>query len=96
MTHLKKIAFVFCFLVGGCAQVPKESVELSATVGRDLAEIKKSHLALVDIYYEDVIEDINMFVDKVYMPYQVNKTLSDPLFKNELLLAIEQARVLST
>ena len=91
MIHLKKFAFILCLLVGACAQVPKESVELSATVGRDLAEMKKSHLALVDIYYKDVVEDINMFVDKVYMPYQVKNTLSDPLFKNELLLAIEQA-----
>lgn len=74
-----------------CSQVPKEAIELSATVGRDLAEIRKSHIALVDLYYEHLFDDINQFVDDVYLPFQVQQTLSDSELKKELLKAIEAA-----
>ncbi len=78
-------------LLTACSQVPKEAIELSATVGRDLAEIRKSHIALVDLYYEHLFDDINQFVDDVYLPFQVQQTLSDPELKKELLKAIEAA-----
>ena len=78
-------------LLTACSQVPKEAIELSATVGRDLAEIRKSHIALVDLYYDHLFDDINQFVDDVYLPFQVQQTLSDPELKKELLKAIEAA-----
>jgi hypothetical protein len=75
----------------GCATVPKESVTLSATVGRDLQEMQRSHLALVDLYFNGLIEDINRFIDDVYLPYQIKMTLSDEFWKEEMLSAIELA-----
>lgn len=36
-------------LVSACAQVPKQSVELSATVGRDLVTVHNSHRELAEI-----------------------------------------------
>ncbi|WP_226665061.1 hypothetical protein [Microbulbifer aggregans] len=78
-------------ILGGCAQVPKEAVELSATVGRDIAEMKKSHVALVDLYYSELISDINKFIDTVYLPYQIQQTLADDFWKSELLTAIDSA-----
>lgn len=82
---------LFVVIITGCAQVPKESVELSATVGRDLSEMRKSHVALVKIYYEGLINDINQFIDNVYLPYQIQKTLSDPMLKQDMLASIEAA-----
>jgi hypothetical protein len=38
----------FIFLIG-CAQVPPQSVELSATLGRDLQELQRSHRKAVDL-----------------------------------------------
>lgn len=37
------LGVLLLFVWPGCAQVPKESVELSVTVGRDLAEVHRSH-----------------------------------------------------
>jgi hypothetical protein len=79
------------FVIGGCAQVPKEAVELSATVGRDLEEMKKSHVAFIKLYYEVLIKDINQFVDEVYLPYQIQKTLSDDVIKDDMISSIVEA-----
>ena len=91
MRAIKLSVVILMTLLTACAQVPKEAVELSATVGRDLAEMKKSHIALVDLYYSELINDINSFVDNVYLPYQIQRTLSDDLWKNEMLSAVKSA-----
>ncbi len=91
MKLIKLSVTILMILLVACAQVPKEAVELSATVGRDLAEMKKSHIALVDLYYSELMNDINSFVDNVYLPYQIQRTLSDDLWKNEMLSVIESA-----
>ncbi len=91
MKVLKIFAILLLASLAGCAQVPKEAVELSATVGRDLTEMKKSHIALIDLYYSELLNDINSFVDNVYLPYQIQRTLADDIWKNEMLSAIESA-----
>ena len=91
MKYVNFLAITLALLLGACAQVPKEAVELSATVGRDMSEMKKSHVALVDIYYNKLFTDINKFIDDVYLPYQIQKTLEDNMWKNEMLSAIESA-----
>lgn len=91
MKFLKIAIISMLILVAGCAQVPKEAVELSATVGRDLAEMRKSHTELVKIYYEGLIKNINQFIDNVYLPYQIQKTLSDEAIKQDMLASIEAA-----
>jgi len=91
MKVIRLFSILLMVLLVGCAQVPKEAVELSVTVGRDLTEMKKSHIALVDLYYSELLNDINSFVDNVYLPYQIQRTLSDDIWKNEMLSAIESA-----
>ncbi|HCG6604308.1 TPA: hypothetical protein NJ227_001631 [Vibrio parahaemolyticus] len=89
---LLRIAIIsILVLATGCAQVPKEAVELSATVGRDLAEMRKSHTELVKIYYEGLIKNVNRFIDDVYLPYQIQNTLSDEVIKQDMLASIEAA-----
>jgi len=61
----------------GCAQVPKEAVELSTTVGKDVAQVYQSHKELAMILFERMKNDVNKFVDTVYAPYQVKKQLKD-------------------
>jgi uncharacterized phage infection (PIP) family protein YhgE len=82
---------VVAIVVVACAQVPKESVQLSATVGRDMAEIERSHRALVNTYYDNVERSINRFVDQVYAPYQISQTLEDPDVGGMLADAIAEA-----
>lgn len=72
----RSILMVLClsFYIG-CAQVPKESVELSTTVGRDIDVVYQSHRELTIILYERIKNDVNKFVDEVYAPYQIKKLL---------------------
>jgi len=91
MKAVNIVSIILVVLITGCAQVPKEAVELSATVGRDLSEMKKSHIALVDLYYKELQDDINSFIDNVYLPYQIQRTLADDVWKKEMLAAIESA-----
>jgi len=55
-------------LIGACAEVPKEAVELSTTVGRDLEEVHQAHLALAELHFQRSKDDINAFIDSVYRP----------------------------
>ena len=87
--------------VGACAQVPKESVELSTTVGRDVTTSYKSQRELAKILFARIRQDVNRFVDNVYAPYQI-RTAMESDFKNSkssdakdrrasILLAINEA-----
>jgi prophage DNA circulation protein len=84
------LSFATLALLAGCAQVPKESVQLSATVGRDVAEIERSHRALVRIHYDGLERSINRFVDEVYAPYQIGETLKNPAVGGKLVQAIQE------
>jgi hypothetical protein len=75
MSVQRTVVIVLLFLFLGCAQVPRESVELSTTVGRDIAEVYRAHRELAVIFYKRIKDDINAFVDEVYGPYQIKKLL---------------------
>lgn len=73
------IALVLC--LSACAQVPKESVELSTTVGRDVTTVYKSHREIAKLLFGRMRQDINYFVDNIYAPYQIRSVMSND-FKN--------------
>ncbi|MBI1936553.1 MAG: hypothetical protein HYS25_00360 [Ignavibacteriales bacterium] len=88
--HLRKYLLVTVFLFGlifsACTSVPKESMELSLTVGRDVAEMQRAHLELVNLYYDRLTSGINRFIDEVYAPYQTEKLTGqfrDDLFSTD-------------
>lgn len=95
------IVLVFLLMVGGCAQVPKEAVELSSTVGRDIATAHQAHAQLATLLFEKMKSDVNRFVDNVYAPNQIRAAMlrqkelsasSDPAQRRKsLLLAINAA-----
>mgnify|MGYP006154804573 FL=1 len=66
-------------LITSCAVVPKESVELSATVGRDIVSAYHSHKELANILFARMKKDVNTFVDEVYAPYQIGLILEADL-----------------
>jgi chaperonin cofactor prefoldin len=70
------VAIALLFILLGCAQVPKESVELSTTVGRDIAEVYRAHRELAIILYTRIKSDINKFIDEVYAPYVIKELLA--------------------
>jgi len=62
-------------ILSACAQVPREAVELSTTVGKDLAQVHEAHVNLAHILFDRMKSDVNSFVDDVYVPYFINKHL---------------------
>jgi hypothetical protein len=66
-------------LISGCAHVPKESVELSAMLGRDLNDVHAAHTELASILFDRMRCDINRFVDDVYAPHQIRFVMQDEL-----------------
>ena len=67
-----------CVLLAGCAQVPPQSVELSATLGRDLQELQRSHRRAVDLLYDREIERVDRYIEQVVIPTYV-KVVIDKL-----------------
>ena len=101
MTHRALIVSLMFLTFVSCAQIPKESVELSTTLGRDLAVVQKSHRELATILFSRMRDDINRFVDEVYAPFQIKyvmdrqaelaKSSNPDDRKKSLLLAINVA-----
>lgn len=83
--------FIGMLAVISCTYVPKQAIELSATVGRDVSEIRQSHISLADLYFNRLYDDINNFVDNVYLPFQIQKTLSDEFWREEMLQTVKDA-----
>lgn len=68
------IAILFAVLtLTGCQSVPGESVELANTVGRDLEEIHRSHLALAELHFNEQIDRANRFIDETYRPAYIEE-----------------------
>lgn len=62
-------------IIYSCASVPKESVELSTTLGRDIVVAYDAHKALAIQVFDSMKKDVNVFIDEVYAPYQIGKLL---------------------
>ena len=100
MKNLILVVTIVLF-AGGCAQVPKESVELSTTVGRDLAVTQQAHVELATLLFQRMKDDVNRFIDNTYAPYQIRAAMerqkqladsNDPKLRRiSLLLAINAA-----
>lgn len=66
-------AILFLFFTAACDLVPKEAVELSNTVGRDLEEVHRAHIALAELHFGQIKERANTFIDEVYRPAFIAK-----------------------
>ncbi|OLD69116.1 MAG: hypothetical protein AUI33_09200, partial [Ignavibacteria bacterium 13_1_40CM_2_61_4] len=58
-----------------CASTPKQAIELSATVGRDLAAVHDAHVALAKRYFDRMDADVNSFVDQTYRPFVIERSI---------------------
>jgi hypothetical protein len=70
------LVLAFTLLFCSCAQIPRESVELSTTVGRDISTMHQSHLNLANALFSRMKQDVNRFVDNVYAPFQIQFILA--------------------
>lgn len=65
-----------CLGLAGCAVVPPEGAKLSASVGQQLQEIRKSHLAYIDRTYTILEAEANRAVDNIYGPKLITAALN--------------------
>jgi hypothetical protein len=56
----------------GCASVPKESVELSYTLGNDLEALHQSYRTLIARYFESLRREVNSAIDQIFIPAYIN------------------------
>jgi hypothetical protein len=59
-------------LAAGCATVPKESVQLSYTVGQDLEALHGSYKLLINRYFDSLRWQVNKAIDEVFIPAFIN------------------------
>ncbi len=80
-----KLSFLvlIAILLIACSSVPKETVELNSTIGRDVSAIRSAHRETVKLYYNRIEDEINEFIDEVYLPYTVNNLINQ--FGSEII-----------
>ena len=71
--NLCLIQIVICFF--SCASVPSGTARLSEKLGEDLTVVHKAHLALVELHFQDIKNNINSFIDETYAPFIINYVL---------------------
>ncbi|MBD3220806.1 hypothetical protein GF314_06150 [bacterium] len=84
---LAVLAFA-CANLLGCATVPEASIELSATIGRDLDAVHASHRALAELHFDDLRRRIDAFVDEEYRPYVLRAMMTELDVTSELEAAL--------
>ncbi|WP_321470984.1 hypothetical protein [Halarcobacter sp.] len=97
---MKKNLLFLLFIItlfSSCAQVPKQSVELSTTLGKDIANTHQAHIQLAKLFFKRMENDVNRFIDTTYTQYQIRaamkrqKELADINSNKSLILAIQHA-----
>ncbi|WP_430822774.1 hypothetical protein [Carboxylicivirga sp. N1Y90] len=72
---------ILTILFTACISIPKETVDLSQVLGKDLVALHQSHRNVVEMYYRQIKNDINEFVDEVYSPFVIHYVLKIELQK---------------
>ncbi|MEM8485589.1 MAG: hypothetical protein AAF564_08565 [Bacteroidota bacterium] len=70
-------------LIIGCTstQIPKASVELSEIVGEQTTQIQTSHEAFVKLYYNELREDVDVFMREKWVPEFLARAVENERFK---------------
>ncbi len=72
-------AVIIALIFNACVSIPKETVELSNVLEKDIIALHNSHKNMVDLYYGQLERDINNFVDEVYAPFIIHYVLKSEL-----------------
>jgi hypothetical protein len=86
MTSRIVITLAIVCLLNSCVSVPKETVQLSRVIGKDLTVLQNSHTTMVELFYTEIINNINAFIEEVYAPFIINYVLKGELknYKNNV------------
>lgn len=78
MKKLIQLLFLSIFITS-CVSIPPETVKLSKALGNDLKVLHTSHRNTVDIYYQKIKDNIDIFIKDVYAPFIINNVLKSQL-----------------
>lgn len=67
------------YIFNSCISVPKQTVQLSSVIGTDLKVLENSHTTMVGLFYTEIINNINGFIEDVYAPFIINYVLKKEL-----------------
>jgi len=67
------------YIFNSCISVPKQTVKLSSVIGTDLKVLENSHTTMVGLFYNEIINNINGFIEDVYAPFIINYVLKKEL-----------------
>jgi hypothetical protein len=70
------LLFVGSFLAS-CATIPREAPELSSEMGNRIAAIETAHLALLHKFFDLKRENLEQFLQEVWIPRLTEKALND-------------------
>ena len=59
----------------GCSTTPRASIELSATIGRDLGAVHQANRQLALAHFDLLLRDVDRFVEEVYRPFLIEETV---------------------
>jgi vacuolar-type H+-ATPase subunit H len=76
--------------------MPKQTVQLSSVIGTDLKVLENSHTTMVGLFYNEIMNNMNGFIEDVYAPFIINYVLKKELdsyhnSKPSIFEAIEDA-----
>jgi vacuolar-type H+-ATPase subunit H len=67
------------YIFNSCISVPKETVQLSSVIGTDLKVLENSHTTMVGLFYNEIMNNMNGFIEDVYAPFIINYVLKKEL-----------------
>nr|MEE4269123.1 hypothetical protein [Candidatus Krumholzibacteria bacterium] len=59
----------------GCSTTPRASIELSATIGRDLGAVHQANRQLALAHFDLLLREVDRFVEEVYRPFIIEETV---------------------
>lgn len=65
---IKFSLLLFVFAISGCTSLPQETPLLSEEIGEQILDAKSSHLALLNQYFIVKRNQIDVFIDQVWIP----------------------------
>ncbi len=64
-------------ILTGCASVPPEAVDLSRILGQDLESAHQANRFLAEMYFDNLLAQVDQFVNTAYRPYIIENTYDD-------------------
>ena len=81
LNKLKIRVFFLCVsllvLLNSCISVPKETVELSYSLGKDISSIKSSYITLINEYFDLLSEKRLNYLDNIWTPRFIKEWVRD-------------------